>query len=65
METLDTKEAAYIWHIDKSIHELLRCIKRIDGLLWRIRLKGRNNTSKKILSTLAASCMIILMTLRA
>ena len=40
-ETLDTEEATYIWHIEKSIHELERNIKRIDGLLGQIRAKGR------------------------
>jgi hypothetical protein len=40
-ETLDTEEATYIWHIDKSIYELEQGIKRIDGLLGQIRLKGR------------------------
>jgi hypothetical protein len=40
-ETLDTEEATYIWHIDKSIYELERSIKRIDGLLGHIRTKGR------------------------
>ncbi|MDN5289651.1 MAG: Type restriction protein res subunit [Mucilaginibacter sp.] len=40
-ETLDTEEATYIWHIDKSIYELERSIKRIDGLLGQIRTKGR------------------------
>jgi hypothetical protein len=40
-ETLDTEEATYIWHIEKSIYELERNIKRIDGLLGQIRAKGR------------------------
>ncbi|WP_439694607.1 DEAD/DEAH box helicase family protein [Mucilaginibacter sp. AW1-7] len=40
-ETLDTEEATYIWHIEKSVYELERGIKRIDALLGQIRLKGR------------------------
>ncbi len=40
-ETLDTEEATYIWHIEKSVYELERSIKRIDGLLGQIRTKGR------------------------
>jgi superfamily II DNA or RNA helicase len=40
-ETLDTEEATYIWHIEKSAYELERNIKRIDGLLGQIRKKGR------------------------
>jgi len=40
-ETLDTEEATYIWHIEKSAYELERSIKQIDGLLGQIRTKGR------------------------
>lgn len=40
-ETLDTEEATYIWHIEKSAYELERSIKRIDGLLGQIRTTGR------------------------
>jgi hypothetical protein len=40
-ETLDTEEAAYIWHIEKSFDELERSIRRIDSLLGQIRAKGR------------------------
>ena len=40
-ETLDTEEATYIWHIEKSIFELERSIKRIDELLGHIRIEGR------------------------
>lgn len=42
-ETLDTEEATYIWHIDKSIYELEQSIKRIDNLLGQIRTKGRQH----------------------
>lgn len=40
-ETLDTEEATYIWHIEKSVYELERSTKKIDGLLGQIRTKGR------------------------
>ena len=40
-ETLDTEEATYIWHIEKSAYELERNLKRIDALLGQIRTKGR------------------------
>lgn len=40
-ETLDTEEATYIWHIDKSTYELEKNIKEIDKLLGVIRIKGR------------------------
>jgi superfamily II DNA or RNA helicase len=40
-ETLDTEEATYIWHIEKSAYELERSIRRIDVLLGQIRTKGR------------------------
>jgi hypothetical protein len=40
-ETLDTEEATYIWHIEKSIYDLEQSIKRVDGLLGQIRAKGR------------------------
>jgi superfamily II DNA or RNA helicase len=40
-ETLDTEEATYIWHIDKSIYELERSVRQIDKLLGQIRIKGR------------------------
>ena len=40
-ETLDTEEATFIWHIEKSAYKLERNIKRIDELLGQIRSKGR------------------------
>jgi len=60
-ETLDTEEATYVWHIDKSLHELERGIKKINGVLGQIRLKGGNSIWKQTLNTLVASYMIILM----
>ena len=41
-ETLNTEEATYIWHIEKSAYELERSIKRVDSLLGQIRSKGRH-----------------------
>lgn len=40
-ETLDTEEATYIWHIEKSVNELGYRISEIDKLLGIIRTKGR------------------------
>lgn len=41
LETLDTEEATYIWHIDKSKSVLLNTIKQIDKELTIIREQGR------------------------
>ncbi len=41
LETLDTEEATYIWHIDKGNANLLRKLKQIDDALGLIRTKGR------------------------
>lgn len=40
-ETLDTEEATYIWHINKSLTELMLKIKTVDKLLGSIRADGR------------------------
>lgn len=40
-ETLDTEEATYIWHIEKSIYELEKRVREIDMLLGHIRARGR------------------------
>lgn len=40
-ETLDTEEATYIWHIEKTIQELTLKVKEIDHLLGEIRTSGR------------------------
>jgi len=40
-ETLDTEEATYIWHIEKSICGLETRVREIDKLLGIIRTKGR------------------------
>ena len=40
-ETLDTEEATYIWHIEKSIYELEKRVREIDKLLGHIRARGR------------------------
>lgn len=41
LETLDTEEATYIWHTDKSKSALIDTIKQIDKELNIIREKGR------------------------
>jgi len=41
LETLDTEEATYIWHTDKSKTALMDTIKQIDKELNVIREKGR------------------------
>ena len=41
LETLDTEEATYIWHIDKGNANLSRKLKQIDEALGIIRGKGR------------------------
>jgi len=40
-ETLDTEEATYIWHIEKTMHELTLRIKDLDRVLGEIRINGR------------------------
>lgn len=41
LETLDTEEATYIWHTNKSKSALIGSIKQIDKELNIIREKGR------------------------
>ncbi|PKP46056.1 MAG: restriction endonuclease subunit R [Bacteroidetes bacterium HGW-Bacteroidetes-12] len=56
LETLDTEEATYLWHTDKSKQKLIDKVKEIDSQLNIIRNKGRqvfletnpNNFSKII-----------------
>ncbi|MCD9577508.1 DEAD/DEAH box helicase [Flavobacterium soyae] len=43
LETLDTEEATYIWHTDKSKSVLIDTIKQIDEELNIIREKGRQS----------------------
>lgn len=45
-ETLDTEEATYIWHIEKSIYGLETRVREIDKLLGIIRTKGRQQYLK-------------------
>ena len=40
-ETLDTEEATYLWHIDKSMDSLKQKLKEIYGALNLIRNHGR------------------------
>lgn len=46
METLDTDEATYIWHISKSIGELKIALKAIESDLNKIRNDGRQEFLK-------------------
>lgn len=41
-ETLDTKEATYVWEIDKDLNLLKQTLPRIDEVLNFIKLHGRN-----------------------
>ena len=41
METLDTEEATYLWHIEKNKQALISKVKEIDQQLNIIRNKGR------------------------
>lgn len=41
LETLDTREATYIWHCNKSKEALVESVKRIESDLSIIRNKGR------------------------
>ena len=41
LETLDTEEATYIWHVDKGNSNLSSKLKQIDEALGVIRTKGR------------------------
>ena len=41
METLDTDEATYIWHIPKDIPALKSSLNDIDKDLYKIRSEGR------------------------
>ena len=41
LETLDTEEATYVWHTDKSKSILIETVKLIDKELNIIREKGR------------------------
>ncbi len=41
LETLDTEEATYLWHTDKTKQALISKVKEIDQQLIIIRNKGR------------------------
>ena len=41
LETLDTEEASYLWHLERSIPALPSCLKEIDRHLEIIRKQGR------------------------
>ena len=43
LETLDTEEATYVWHLEKNIQDLPHNIQQIDKELNLIREKGRQS----------------------
>ena len=43
METLDTEEATYLWHFEKSFHSIPDLLKEIDSHLTIIRNNGRQS----------------------
>ena len=47
LETLDTEEATYVWHVDKNRQLLLQKLKTIDQDLNIIRNKGRQSFLEK------------------
>lgn len=40
-ETLDTEEATYIWHIEKSLDALKQKIKKLDKIINTIKVEGK------------------------
>lgn len=40
-ETLDTKEATYVWHVNKSKRELKSLLLRVEAVLGSIRAQGK------------------------
>ena len=48
METMDTEEATYIWHVEKSLTHLKERTKEIDTDLSLIRNEGRQTFLDKI-----------------
>jgi len=40
-ETLDTKEATYVWHIEKDLEVLKRTIKKLEDTINTIKIEGK------------------------
>jgi len=40
-ETLDTREATYIWHIDKSLEQLKISLRHIEDIINIIKVQGK------------------------
>ena len=40
-ETLDTKEATYIWHLEKNLDVLKRTIKKLEDIINTIKVEGK------------------------
>lgn len=60
-ETLDSEEATYIWHIQKTREALRNAIAEIEIILNEIKQTGRQNFWKKNQVILAGLSMITLM----
>ncbi len=41
-ETLDTKEATYIWHCDKTIEALKNQVRKIEDIINIVKVQGKN-----------------------
>jgi hypothetical protein len=40
-ETLDTREATYVWHTKKDLQELKRCLRKIEDIIHVIKVQGK------------------------
>jgi hypothetical protein len=40
-ETLDTKEATYVWHLEKNLDVLKRTIKKLEDIINTIKVEGK------------------------
>ena len=40
-ETLDTKEATYVWHVDKSLNKLKAAMQKVENIINGIKVQGK------------------------
>ena len=40
-ETLDTREATYLWHVDKDIAELKRALRKVEDIINVVKVQGK------------------------
>jgi hypothetical protein len=40
-ETLDTREATYLWHVQKDLQELKRSLRKIEDIIHVIQVQGK------------------------